>query len=69
MDGGQGRLGCGHSDVEEERFVACEKAQHSLGVAPGIEIFARQNLQSPYQSYGTETYGALLPFHVEKARN
>jgi len=34
------------------------------GVAPGIEIFARQNLQSPYQSYGTETYGATVRLGV-----
>src|SRR5262249_35164836 len=28
----------------------------------GIDIFAQQNLHSPYQSYGSETYGTGLRF-------
>jgi outer membrane protein insertion porin family len=33
-------------------------------LSPGVEIFARENLQSPYQSYGTETYGASVHLGV-----
>ena len=30
-------------------------------VAAGIELYGRQNQSSPYQSYGSDIYGATLP--------